>query len=134
MDLSKRFHFPDHVTSNPFHKLAALVHNQCTTAARLLGPLTRRLLKEVCSKVQIVDIFMKTDDKVRPLRARLVPGSTKETLHTALVVTLPKGNEKWVLDTTGGYFGYEEVLVSFKKYMAEKAIKLAASPELIRTP
>jgi hypothetical protein len=44
-DRSKRFPFPDHLTSNVEHKEAALTRNQCTTAMALLGPLTRKLLK-----------------------------------------------------------------------------------------
>lgn len=45
IDRSKRFPFPDHLTSNVQQKEAALTNNQCTAAMALLGPLTKKLLK-----------------------------------------------------------------------------------------
>jgi hypothetical protein len=70
---------------------------------------------------------MKTDAESRPFRTQLIPGSTEERPHTVFVARVPrgKGEEKWVIDTTGSQYGFREVLVPYKKYSKEKASALA---------
>jgi hypothetical protein len=64
--------------------------------------------------------------KAPPFRTQLVPGADiEDSPHTVLVVRLPKGEEKWVIDTTGSQYGFREVIVPYKKYLTEQASRLA---------
>ncbi|KAJ5748344.1 uncharacterized protein N7511_010040 [Penicillium nucicola] len=126
-DLSLRFPFPDNLTSNPAHKAAALLYCQCTAAAFMLAPMARSLLKEVCSKVEVCSLSMRSNPESRPIQTLVVGTTVRENYHTVLVVTLRLSEEQWVIDTTGGQFGHQEVIVPYKKYMDEKG-SLLASP------
>ncbi|KAF2189957.1 hypothetical protein K469DRAFT_562360 [Zopfia rhizophila CBS 207.26] len=123
---SKRGLFPVHLTTNIDHKEAALANNQCTTAMALLGRLTRKLLKVgVASTIEVLDLHIG-----KPLTpTKLVPGPDSSDLpHTVLKVGRLFSNEAWILDTAGCQYGFQEVLVPFEKYLADKSCRILNDP------
>ncbi|KAJ7769529.1 hypothetical protein B0H16DRAFT_1779247, partial [Mycena metata] len=76
--------FPQHLTTNMAHKEAALTHNQCTLALALLGPLARKLLADIASFIQHLDLAIGQP----VLSTKLVEGGTDSSgaPHTVLKV------------------------------------------------
>ncbi|KAJ6465553.1 hypothetical protein C8R47DRAFT_991386 [Mycena vitilis] len=123
LDISIRPFRPD-LTANVAHKEAALTHNQCTLAQALLGPLARKLLAGVASSLEITDLQIG-----KPLlQTRLVDidgtvdfRTGPHTLVKARLVSKGTGDgETWIIDPAGGQYGFREVLVPLKRYLAEK--------------
>ncbi|KAH6668648.1 hypothetical protein F5X68DRAFT_52683 [Plectosphaerella plurivora] len=117
--------FPEHVTANPDHREAALAANQCTASMALLGRMTRKLLADVPSKFEVVDLLIRA-----PIfRARLTPGPDPRNVpHTLIRVTTP--SEVWLIDSTGCQYGFEEVLVPYHPYFQDKDCKVVIPPTL----
>ena len=135
--------FPDHLTTNIEHKEAALANNQCTTAMALLGRLTRKLLKgeaspkiiiwesqdlhlvEIASTIEVLDLHIG-----KPLvPTKLVPGPDSSDMpHTVLKVGRLFANEAWIIDTAGCQYGFRDVLIPFKKYIADKSCRTSSEP------
>lgn len=60
---------------------------------------------------------------------RLVPGpDSSECPHTVLKVGRLFSDEKWVLDTAGSQYGFQDVLVPYQKYLADKACRIVNEP------
>ncbi|KAF5634667.1 hypothetical protein F52700_5860 [Fusarium sp. NRRL 52700] len=117
--------FPSHLTSNVQHKEAALTINQCTKATALLSRLTSKLLTGVQSDAEVLDIRIRK----QLLPPKLIPGpELSDCPHTVIKITLLSTNELWVIDTAGCQYGFREVLVPFKKYMADKAYQVEGVP------
>ncbi|KAL9068871.1 MAG: hypothetical protein Q9157_006356 [Trypethelium eluteriae] len=122
---SKRGPFPAHLTTNIIHKEAALANNQCTTAMALLGRLTRKLLRGIASTIEVLDLHI--GKPVTP--TKLVPGpESSDAPHTVLKVGRLSSHEAWVLDTAGCQYGFQEVLVPFEKYLADKSGQIVNDP------
>ncbi|CZR53705.1 uncharacterized protein PAC_03585 [Phialocephala subalpina] len=117
---AKRGPFPSHLTTNVEHKEAALANNQCTTAMALLGRLTRKLLGGVASTIEVLDLNIG-----KPLiPTKLVPGpDSSDLLHTVFKVGRLFANESWILDTTSCQYGFQDVLIPFDKYVADKSCR-----------
>lgn len=66
----------------------------------------------------------------RPLfSTRLVPGPDSSTCpHTILKLCGRLAAETWILDTTGSQYGFQDVLVPYKKYMADKTCRIINGP------
>lgn len=62
----------------------------------------------------------------RPIvKPKLIPGPDSSHLpHTIIKVSRPFNPESWVLDTTGCQYGFEEVLVPFSKYIADRECQI----------
>ncbi|KAM5509996.1 set domain-containing protein 5 [Fusarium oxysporum f. sp. phaseoli] len=119
--------FPEHLTSNVQHREAALTINQCTTATALLSRLTRKLLKGVPSTVEVLDIRIGKP----PLPPKLIPGPDLSNCpHTVIKVGLLSTTELWIIDTAGCQYGFQEVLVPFNKYIADKAGQVVGEPTI----
>ncbi|KAH8726094.1 hypothetical protein GQ44DRAFT_614593 [Phaeosphaeriaceae sp. PMI808] len=123
---SKRGLFPAHLTTNIAHKEAALANNQCTTAMALLGRLTRKLLRVgVASTIEVLDVHIGKPQTP----TKLVPGpDSRNCPHTVLKVGRLFANEAWILDTAGCQYGFQEVLVPFEKYLADKSCRITDDP------
>ncbi|RAK81395.1 zinc finger MYND domain-containing protein [Aspergillus fijiensis CBS 313.89] len=119
-DPGTRVHFPEHLTTKPEEREAALCVNQCTAAMALLSGLIRGLLAGMDTRIEFMDLQI--GKKPRP--TRLVPGPDPTGCpHTVLVVTMRLSGEEWVLDPTGGQYGYREVLVPFTRYVDDREAK-----------
>ncbi|PYI33528.1 hypothetical protein BP00DRAFT_338745 [Aspergillus indologenus CBS 114.80] len=126
-DPGTRLPFPEHLTTNPEEREAALCVNQCTAAMALLSGMTRKLLAGMDTRTRFMDLQI--GKKPRP--TRLVPGPDATGCpHTVLVVTMRLAGEEWVLDPTGGQYGYCEGLVPFTRYMAEREARPLGRPVL----
>lgn len=66
----------------------------------------------------------------RPLfSTRLIPGPDSSVCpHTVLIVGRLFSDEKWILDTAGSQYGFQDVLVPYQKYMADKACRMINEP------
>ncbi|CAI7570759.1 unnamed protein product [Penicillium viridicatum] len=124
---SKRGSFPNHMTDNIEHKEAALVKSQSTAAMALLGPLTRKLLRDVPLKIETMVINIG-----RPrVPTRLVPGPDLHGgPHTVLKIGRVESNETWIIDTTGCQHGFQEVLVPFAKYFHDNECRILCGPRI----
>ncbi|RSL51721.1 hypothetical protein CEP54_011274 [Fusarium duplospermum] len=112
-DRAKRGPFPSDATNNVDHKEAVLLNSQCTMAVSLLCPLTRKLLSEVASTLQVADL-----DMGKPLlNVKFVPSPMIAVPHTVVAVRFPGLNEQWIIDVTGAQYGFKEVLMPFWKYL-----------------
>ncbi|KAJ7208708.1 hypothetical protein B0H12DRAFT_1242978 [Mycena haematopus] len=120
--------FPRDLTANVAHKEAALTHNQCTMAHALLGPLTRKLLADVASSIENLDLSI--DKPVLP--TKLVEFYTDADFngapHTVVKVFLRSSNETWIVDTAGCQYGFRDVLVPFDRYLADKTLVSPPTP------
>ncbi|KAF8123514.1 hypothetical protein K438DRAFT_2034723 [Mycena galopus ATCC 62051] len=109
--------FPEDVTANVAHREAALTHNQCTLARALLGPLARKLLTDVASSLENLDLYI-----VRPLMATNIANDNfNGGTHTVLKVRVRSNDETWIVDTAGSQYGFADALVSYDRYIAEKS-------------
>ncbi|KAH7349263.1 hypothetical protein B0T11DRAFT_129179 [Plectosphaerella cucumerina] len=117
--------FPEHATSNPNHREAALAANQCTASMALLGRMTRKLLADVPSTLEVIDLHMGA-----PItRARLTPGPDPRNVpHTLIRATTLHSKEVWLIDSTGCQYGFSEVLVPYDTYYQEKGCKVVIPP------
>ncbi|KAJ5774381.1 hypothetical protein N7457_009277 [Penicillium paradoxum] len=117
--------FPAHMFNSIEHKEAALVHNQCTAATALLGPLTRRILRGVPFVIETMDIIVQNP----PLTTKLIPdvGSHSGT-HTVLKIRERGNNDTWIIDTTGCQYGFRDLLVPFNKYFMDKECQVLDAP------
>jgi len=60
---------------------------------------------------------------------KLVPSPDSSDLpHTVLKVGRLYANEVWIIDTTGCQYGFRDVLVPFKKYVADKSCRISSEP------
>jgi hypothetical protein len=48
--------------------------------------------------------------------------------HTLLKVGLLFTNEAWILDTAGCQYGFQDVIVPFEKYIAERSCRITSEP------
>lgn len=48
--------------------------------------------------------------------------------HTVLRVNLLLVNEKWIFDTTGSQYGFQDVLIPFDKYIKDKDCRTPGEP------
>ncbi|KAL8950014.1 MAG: hypothetical protein Q9222_003923 [Ikaeria aurantiellina] len=121
---TKRGLFPAHLTTNVDRKEAALVNNQCTTAMALSGRLTWMLLQGVASTIEVLDLHIG-----KPLvPTKLIPGPDSAGWpHTVLKVR-SSAREVSIIDPAGRQYGFEEVLVSLEKYIADKSCKTPKEP------
>ncbi|KAJ7498240.1 hypothetical protein B0H11DRAFT_1999147 [Mycena galericulata] len=119
--------FPKNLTANVAHKEAALTHNQCTLALALLGPLTRKLLAGIALSIENLDLQI--GKPLVPTRlVELVPGADLGGApHTVLKVGIQR-NETWIVDTAGCQYGFQDVLVPFHRYLADKGCAGVSRP------
>ncbi|OJJ98501.1 hypothetical protein ASPACDRAFT_45014 [Aspergillus aculeatus ATCC 16872] len=107
------------------HQEARDPGTRCTAAMALLSGLIRGLLADMDTRIEFIDLQI--EKKPRP--TRLVPGPDPTGCpHTVLVVTMRLSGEKWVLDPTGGQYGYREGLVPFARYLDEREARPWGSP------
>ncbi|KAL2825784.1 hypothetical protein BDW59DRAFT_161455 [Aspergillus cavernicola] len=124
-DSTKRAPFPSNLTDNIEYKEAALTVNQCTAANALSGRLARKLLVDVPSKMETLDLHIGKP----ALPTKLIPGAdSTQCPHTVLKVELLRSQETWVIDTTGRQYGFREVLVPYAEYVAEKECRIVGPP------
>jgi hypothetical protein len=138
---SKRGLFPGHLTTNIEHRGAALANNQCTTAMALLGRLTRKLLEGETSPQdynmgKLGFTFSRGSLDYRSIGPpyRKTADSNKSSFlvhdlpHTVLKVGRLFANEVWIIDTAGCQYGFQDVLVPFEKYVADKSCRISSEP------
>ncbi|KAJ5185237.1 hypothetical protein N7491_006892 [Penicillium cf. griseofulvum] len=124
---SKRAPFPNHTTDNIEHKEAALVKSQSTAAMALLGPLTRKLLRDIPLKIKSIVLNIG-----RPrFSTRLIPGpDLHDDPHTVLKIKRLESNETWIIDTTGCQYGFRKVLIPFVKYFIDTGSRILTGPRI----
>lgn len=66
----------------------------------------------------------------RPLfSTRLIPGpDSSDCPHTVLKVGRLCAGETWILDTAGSQYGFQDVLIPYQKYVADKACRIINDP------
>ncbi|QPC75156.1 hypothetical protein HYE68_005908 [Fusarium pseudograminearum] len=130
----KPINFPDHLTSVPEHKEAALMKRMALHALSILGPMTRALVKCLVCRLETVYIQIKNP----PYPAIMDPPDAaifdmmKPNVHTVVIATLRGSGERWVIDTTRCQFGLKGVLFPLDKYIIETNcnVEWPASPYL----
>ena len=60
---------------------------------------------------------------------KLVPGPDSSNMpHTVLKVRRMFANEEWILDIAGCQYGFRDVLIPFKKYVADNSCRISSEP------
>lgn len=60
---------------------------------------------------------------------QLIPGpDSSDCPHTVLKVGRLFVDETWVLDTAGSQYGFQDVLVPYQKYVADKSCRMVGDP------
>lgn len=60
---------------------------------------------------------------------QLIPGpDSSDCPHTVLKVGRLFSGETWTLDTAGSQYGFQDVLVPYEKYVADKACRIVNDP------
>jgi hypothetical protein len=63
------------------------------------------------------------------MRTILTPGpDSSACLHTVLRVNRLFVNEKWIIDSTGSQYGFQDVLIPFDKYIKGKDGRISSEP------
>ncbi|SPO06499.1 uncharacterized protein DNG_09189 [Cephalotrichum gorgonifer] len=123
--LPNRWIFPSHLTTNPEHKEAAIAFNQCTTAVGLLGPMARKLLSGIPA---VIDVLSLKVGKRRVPTIVIPPLDDGNPPHVVLRVNLPSTGENWIIDTTGGQYGFREVLLPYHRYISDNECMMVCPP------
>ncbi|KAM0504342.1 hypothetical protein ACHAP8_002749 [Fusarium lateritium] len=117
----KPINFPDHLTTNIEHKEAALLKREALHSLSILGPMTRKLVKCLVSRLETVYVQITNP----PYPAIMDPPDAaffdmlKPGVHIVILATLRGSDEKWVIDITGCQFGFKDVLFPLEKYITE---------------
>ncbi len=60
---------------------------------------------------------------------KLVPGpESRGCPHTVLKVTARSSKEAWIIDVAGCQYGFREVLVPYKMYLADRSCRITSQP------
>ncbi|KAL4790269.1 hypothetical protein BDV19DRAFT_402212 [Aspergillus venezuelensis] len=123
----KRGPFPEHVTSSPEHRDAALSWFFCFASHALLSTLLPKLLEDIPCKVERIVFQLKKSLIV----TQVVPGPDSPPVpslglsqgdHGALKVSLLSSTtqEAWVLNVTSAQYGFHNPLEPYTRYIADR--------------
>ncbi|KAL4964348.1 zinc finger MYND domain-containing protein [Aspergillus stella-maris] len=107
--------FPEHVTSNPEHRDAALSWLFCHASLALLSSLLPKLLEDIPCKVEHMSFWL-----TKPLIiTQVVPALGG---HGVLKISLLSSSteEAWVLDVTSAQYGFQNPLEPCMRYIADR--------------
>ncbi|PWY83853.1 hypothetical protein BO94DRAFT_599308 [Aspergillus sclerotioniger CBS 115572] len=127
----KRGPFPEHLTTNPEHREAALTWFQCLAACCLSSRLMKKLLAGIPCEIDLLALQIGK----RRFTTQVIPGPDSPNVPSLDATTTPhvvfrvnvrlsSGDGMWIVDLTGAQYSFKGVLFSYDQYMREKRCRL----------